>query len=212
MNSHPHPHLHSRPQPVPAPLVPIPAGLEHLPVVAGIAVPWITPRTSDGRFLFGLKNAERHRRCLVHHRCQICGRRLAHPLVLLASHSDLPRRRTREAGVHPSCAEYSLRACPAVGDLTRPPSALRSPFNVNTASGGHTGLPGALSEPWYALWLRDYNVVIDPATGAWTASWAHTVSLRIRPLGRLADLLNTSPPAAPPTRTHPDGTTAETLR
>jgi len=32
---------------------PIPVWLSHLPVVGGLAVPWITPLTQDGRYLLG---------------------------------------------------------------------------------------------------------------------------------------------------------------
>ena len=35
---------------------PIPLSLQHLPTVGGLVVPWITPRTADGRYLFGVVN------------------------------------------------------------------------------------------------------------------------------------------------------------
>jgi len=62
--------------------------------------PWITPRTGDGRFLFGVLDADRQRTCLTHRRCQICGKGLGRTLVLLARQSDLPRRCTAEPPAH----------------------------------------------------------------------------------------------------------------
>jgi len=94
---------------LPAP--PIPLALAHLPVVAGLAVPWFSPRTGDGRFLFGVLDADRQRTCLTHRRCQICGKGLGRTLVLLARQSDLPRRCTAEPPAHPWSAAYTARAC-----------------------------------------------------------------------------------------------------
>lgn len=37
------------------PAPPVPVHLAHLPTVAGLVVPYVTPRTSDGRFLFGVQ-------------------------------------------------------------------------------------------------------------------------------------------------------------
>ncbi|MBE1467464.1 hypothetical protein H4W33_006476 [Kibdelosporangium phytohabitans] len=57
---------------------PIPLSLQHLPTVGGLVVPWITPRTADGRYLFGSVDHDRMGRALVDRWCGVCGRPLEH--------------------------------------------------------------------------------------------------------------------------------------
>jgi hypothetical protein len=79
---------------------PLPAWLSHLPVSGGMAVPWITPHTSDGRHLFGTVNRDLMSTALIHRRCGVCGKPLDSRIVLLMRFSDLPRRCTSEPGLH----------------------------------------------------------------------------------------------------------------
>jgi len=88
-------------------LPPIPLWLAHLPVVAGMAVPWITARGLDGRHMFGALHPLRQRQAIFDHLCQVCGRRLDHRSILLMRLTDLPRQRTSEPALDPVCAAYT---------------------------------------------------------------------------------------------------------
>lgn len=97
------------------PVVPrIPAALAHLPVAAGLVVPWITPHAADGRPTLGVIDADRQHSCLTERRCQVCAEPLGEVFVLLARTGDLSRRRVAEPPMHPVCADYTARACPMV--------------------------------------------------------------------------------------------------
>jgi hypothetical protein len=93
---------------------PIPLRLAHRPVVAGLAVPWITTRSLDGRYLFGALDQSRQRQAIVQHRCQVCSRPLGERSILLMRLSDLSRRFTSEPALDPVCAAYSAVACPMI--------------------------------------------------------------------------------------------------
>lgn len=41
---------------------------------------------------------------------------------------------------------------------------------------------GAPAEAWFAVWLRDYAVILDPATDTLAASYTRTGPVRIRPI------------------------------
>lgn len=69
---------------------PIPLSLRHLPTQGELIVPWITPRTADGRDLFGSVDRDRMGRALLNRWCGVCGRPLEHRAVLLMRLSDLP--------------------------------------------------------------------------------------------------------------------------
>jgi len=160
---------------------PIPLNLHHLPVVAGLAVPWITPRLPDGRHLFGLLEQGRQHSCLTQRLCQVCGRPLDRVFVLLARASDLRRRRTAEPPVHPSCAAYTMRVCPMVAG--RMAHYRAQPHDLAGLAAVFPDAParlGAPAEPWFTVWLRSYTVITDPATGALSASYRPTDPLRIR--------------------------------
>lgn len=43
----------------------IPLSLQHLPTVGGLVVPWITPRTADGRYIFGSVDRDRMGHALI---------------------------------------------------------------------------------------------------------------------------------------------------
>jgi len=168
----------------PTPAVPpIPVWLSHLPVVGGLAVPWITPRTDDGRYLFGGLHPVRQRQAINQHRCQICGRSLECPLVLLMRLSDLPRQRTSEPALHPVCVAYTEAACPMVGGRMSHyrSRAMRLGTGMVAAEDEHARL-GAPAEPWFAVWLNRYQPITDPINGKPAASYAGIRPLRIRPI------------------------------
>ena len=182
------------------PVPPIPLSLAHLPVAAGLAVPWITPRTPDGRYLFGVIEAGRQRACLRDRRCQVCGRALTRPMVLLVRKSDLSRRCISEPPACPPCAAYTIRACPMVsGRLAHYRATLRDLGGIADAAPDVPARLGAPAEIWYAVWLARYDVIVDPATGNLAASFAHTRPLRVRRIGTPpADIAANEDSAPPP--------------
>lgn len=167
----------------------IPRWLSHLPTAGGLVVPWVTPRTADGRHLFGAVDADLVKQALLHRWCGVCGRPLDDRLVLLMRLSDLPRQCTPEPALHAQCSAYTTVACPMVaGRLEHYRS---TPVRVDTtmvSSPDAAIRQGKPAEPWFAVWLRAYRVVIDH--GNFAASYAGTRPLRIRPITfRLPGLL-----------------------
>jgi hypothetical protein len=170
----------------------IPASLSHLPVVAGLIVPWITLQTPDGRPLFGSIDAGRREWCLWQSRCQICAAALEHPTVLFAREQDLLRRRTAEPGLHPWCAHYCARACPMLAGRQRHyrrtdpdlPALLGLPQEaIRREDPAHTAARQAASaQTWFTVWVRGYRPVWDHATDALAASFADRPPLRVRRL------------------------------
>ncbi|WP_049795637.1 hypothetical protein [Frankia sp. EAN1pec] len=159
----------------------IPLSLAHLPTVGGLAVPWITPRASDGRHLFGAVNAGRKDRALLGRLCGVCGRHLDERLVLLMRLSDLPRQCTAEPALHPSCLTYTATACPMIQghlDHYRTTPQTLDPTMIPPADAA--ARRGAPAEPWFAVWLDGYTVTTDHDTLA--ASYAGSTPRRIRPL------------------------------
>jgi hypothetical protein len=160
---------------------PIPLSLQHLPTVGGLVVPWITPRTADGRYLFGSVDRDRVERALHGRWCGVCGRPLEYRAVLMMRLSDIPRQCTSEPALHPWCAAYTSESCPMIGGrLDHYRSSLpRLDTNMLPAPDA-TARQGAAAEPWFAVWLASYRVITDH--GNLAASYAGTRPLRIRPI------------------------------
>ncbi|MFD2422665.1 hypothetical protein [Amycolatopsis pigmentata] len=168
---------------------PIPVWLSHLPTLGGLVVPWITPRTADGRYLFGSVDQDRMAQALKRRWCGVCGQPLGSRFVLMMRLSDLPRQCTNEPALHPQCSAYTTSACPMIGGrLDR--------YRTSRPRLDHTMLPspdatkrqGASAEPWFAVWLATYRVITDH--GNLAASYTDTRPLRIRPITwRLPGLL-----------------------
>jgi hypothetical protein len=157
--------------------------------VGGLVVPWLTPRTADGRWLLGRVLADRVERALHARLCGVCGRELDKGrLVLLMRLSDLHRQRSFEPGLHPVCAKYTADACPMVAgrlDHYRPtPARLDATMIPDPDTADRQG---AAAPPWFAVWVREYEVIIDNGNPA--ASYAGTEPVRIRPLGRMSAAL-----------------------
>jgi hypothetical protein len=162
---------------------PVPVWLVHRPTVGGLVVPWITPRTQDGRYLFGGLHPQRQPRALTERLCQICGRRLDRPQILLLRLQDLPRQRTSEPALHPVCAAYTAAACPMVAGRMRHYRATPMRLDPNMVSAADTAARlGQPAEPWFAVWLQRYEATTDPRTGTPVASYAGLRPLRIRPI------------------------------
>ncbi|GLZ28101.1 hypothetical protein Lesp02_02910 [Lentzea sp. NBRC 105346] len=157
----------------------IPLWIAHLPVVGGLAVPWITPRTTDGRYLLGSIDRDRMHQALVYRWCGVCGRPLDDRLVLLMRLSDLPRQCTNEPALHPQCAAYTAAACPMVsGKLDHYRSTPVRLDATMAPSSDTSARQGAAAEPWFAVWLRTYRVIPDGDNLA--ASYNDISPLRIR--------------------------------
>lgn len=180
MPVNPYPTSHSVADDVGA-LPPIPLWLAHLPVVAGMAVPWVTARGLDGRYLFGTLHPLRQRQAINDRLCQVCGRRLDHRSILLMRLSDLPRQRTSEPALDPVCAAYTAAACPMVaGRMRRYRSTPPSLGHGLTEQVSQPSRLGASAEPWFAVWLNHYTPVTDGELQF--ASYADNRPLRIRPI------------------------------
>jgi hypothetical protein len=160
---------------------PIPVSLRHLPTVGGLVVPWITPRTIDGRYLFGSVDRALMERALLNRWCGVCGRPLTDRAVLMMRLTDLPRRCTNEPALDPWCTAYTVVSCPMIGgrlDHYRSNRPRLDPIMLPAPDA--SAREGAAAEPWFAVWLTDYRVVTDH--GNLAASYAHTKPLRIRPV------------------------------
>jgi hypothetical protein len=158
-----------------------------------MAVPWITPRLPGGRFVLGVVDAARQEHALRQRLCGVCGRRHGPRMVVLARERDLGRGLSAEPPLHPWCATYTAAVCPAVsGHLQHYRATPRPGFEPVE---GPAGTPhyvrderqaaarrGAPTEPWFAVWLNTYDLVRDPLTASWAASWQGRTPLRIRPL------------------------------
>ena len=162
-------------------LPPIPLSLQHLPTAGGLVVPWITPRTADGRYLFGTVDRDRMERALRYRWCGICGQQLEDRAVLMMRLSDLPRQCTSEPALHPWCAAYTSKACPMIaGRLDHYRSSLPELDTNMLPAPDAAARQGAPAEPWFAVWLDDYRVITDH--GNLAASYAGIKPLRIRPV------------------------------
>jgi hypothetical protein len=180
--------------PVLAGPVAIPVALAHLPVVGGMAVPWITPRLPDGRHLLGVVDAGRQRQALLQGLCGVCGRAHERRMVALARPRDLARQLVAEPPLHPVCARYTTQACPAVGGRMQhyrsTPRPLPDPVAVPGGIGYYVvedqeqaaSRRGAPADRWFAVWLSGYDTVWDPNTRTLSASWQAHEPLRIRPV------------------------------
>ncbi|GLZ30849.1 hypothetical protein Lesp02_30380 [Lentzea sp. NBRC 105346] len=160
---------------------PIPLSLQHLPTAGGLVVPWITPRTADGRYLFGSVDRDRMGHALVNRWCGVCGRPLEHRALLMMRLSDLPRQCTSEPALHPWCAAYTSESCPMIGGQLDHYRSSLPRLNTNMLSAPDASARrGAAAEPWFAVWLAGYRVITDH--GNLAASYAGTRPLRIRPI------------------------------
>jgi hypothetical protein len=166
---------------------PIPVRLAHRPTLGGLAVPYVTPRTDDGRHLFGGVDPHRQWQCLTQRRCGVCGLPLGEDfgqrLILLMRLSDLPARRTSEAALDPVCAAYTEAACPMVAGQLRHYRSTPMRLGAGMApAADEAARLGAPAEPWFAVWLTGYDTVIDPRSGQLAAAYTGIQPLRIRPI------------------------------
>src|SRR4051812_154693 len=159
----------------------IPLSLQHLPTAGGLVVPWITPRTGDGRYLLGSVDRRLADRALLNRWCGVCGRSLESRAVLVMRLSDLSRQCTNEPALHPWCAVSTSKSCPMVGGrLGHYRSSLPQLDTNMLRAPDAAARQGAAAEPWFAVWLAGYEVIRE--NGNHAASYARTEPLRIRPV------------------------------
>ncbi|KXK59542.1 hypothetical protein AWW66_23665 [Micromonospora rosaria] len=177
----------------------IPVRLARQPVLGGLAVPWITARTPDGRHRFGAVDHQRHTRALRDRLCQTCGDPLDPTRIVLAMRdSDLRLLISCEPAMHPVCAAYSATGCPMLAGRmshyrTSPPAEQRADPGV-ISHGDPTGSrPAAPAERWHLLWATGYRPVTHPLTDQPAALLLPEQILRVRPIG---------PPTAPSPADH----------
>jgi hypothetical protein len=162
---------------------PVPAHLAGRPTVGGLVVPVVTPRTLDGRYLFGKLGDLTQHRCLRGYRCGVCGTPLPERAVFFARRSDLRWQCTSEPAVCPPCAAYAAHACPMLAGRMARYRASQHPALAGIPVPDDNQRLGAPAEPWYAVWVRGYTVVEHPAKpGTLAGSWATIPPLRIRPV------------------------------
>lgn len=165
-----------------APAIPLP--LQHLRTVGGLVVPWITPRTPDDRIYFGSVDRRLVVNALQRRWCGVCGQPLTDRLVLMMRLSDLPRRCTIEPPLHPWCAAYSGTACPMLNGRMRRYRTSEPQYDTTVLSAPDAyARRGAPAEPWFAVWLSDYDLTTDH--GNLAASFTTSQLLRIRPVIQL---------------------------
>lgn len=162
----------------------IPVHLAGRPRSGGLVVPWITPATRGGLYLFGKLTDLAQYQCLTRALCQVCGQRLGRRVVLFAQESDLVYECTAEPAACPPCAAYSRRACPMLAGRRHRYRASEHRALAGSPPGADQLLrQAAPAEPWYAVWIRDYDVIDHPAQpGTLAASWRRIPPLRIRAL------------------------------
>lgn len=173
---------------------PIPARLAGRPTRSGLVVPWISVVLADGTAHLGNVHGTKSHTALMRKLCQTCGEPLERPLVLFATASGLELGQTSEPGMHPECAAYSAKACPMVNGMlkhykTADRVAGQPCFEPGCDCAGWVSeSPGADAgrsvEPWFAVWVDDYAVGVDPKTKlANAAIWKGFFEpLRVRPL------------------------------
>ncbi|TDC02659.1 hypothetical protein E1091_00210 [Micromonospora fluostatini] len=168
------------------PVVPlIPVRMRRLPTVGGLAVPWITLVTPDGRVRFGVVNARRQQAAILGRLCQICGQALEARIVLAMRAVDLRRHLAPEPGQHPECAGYSVRACPMLsGRLNqyRSNPAPVDPAVGTTVGDSERGRAGQPAEPWSLVWVSGYRATTDPENGLPAVLVLPWQVLRVRPI------------------------------
>ncbi|MFG3710958.1 hypothetical protein [Micromonospora sp. NPDC047730] len=164
----------------------VPLSLNHLPTVAGLAVPWITPTLPDGRHLFGKVDASRLRAALDKYLCSICGKPLDERIVFAMRDVDLRRLLSPEPGMHPACAHYSALACPMLGGrMARYGRAVGVAAEVGIPLGDPgNARAGHAADRYHLVWVNSYRVVTDPATDLPSAQVMPWQILRSRPIVR----------------------------
>jgi hypothetical protein len=168
----------------------IPMQLAHRPVLAGLAVPWITAQTPDGRIRFGSNNAHLTERALREGLCQTCGYRLDPTVVFAMRDCDLRLFTSPEPGMHAVCARYSAAGCPMLSGRMSHHRNIPLTTDIPGVEVVNLGDPTATrtdapAEPWNLMWASGYRTITHPLNGQPAAMVLPDQILRIRPIPKL---------------------------
>jgi hypothetical protein len=198
---------------VSTPVPNIPLRLAGRPTLGGLAVPWTTGSTPDGRIRFGTVDRTRQELAFTDRLCQTCGEPFEDRIVFAMRDSDLRTLTSHEPGMHPACGAYTATACPMIV-----PTAGRMHHYRTTSLAGQLadlgvtshGDPadaraGADAEPWQLVWASGYRVYTHPHTNLLAAMVLPEQILRVRRIGDTSPREEDPPGAADSTgsETHP---------
>lgn len=161
---------------------PIPATCEDRPTTKdGLVIPYGNVQLADGGADFRSHHHAAWRRCWQRDLCQVCGKRLGRPMVLLCGPNQLAALLFDEPATHPECAAYVAQACPMVaghrthyregrlvsagprGDRCATPGCDCGGWIENPTSG-----PTAAGQPahdWFAVYVRGYTLAATVERG-----------------------------------------------
>lgn len=125
--------------------IPMPDSIRALPIdpIRKVPIPWFVAWI-DGKPEFRLADGEKFARAIKERRCWVCGRRLDNRATYVIGPMCVINRVTAEPPCHPTCAEYSVKACPF---LSRPGMVRRE-----------GGLPESVENPEGLMILRNPGV------------------------------------------------------
>jgi hypothetical protein len=89
----------------------VPSFLAHLPVVAGMPVPFFVT-WFDGVPDFRVPDTEKVAECLKFRLCGICGRKLGEHMYFIGGPLSKANKLFNDPPMHKACAEFSSRVCP----------------------------------------------------------------------------------------------------
>lgn len=155
----------------------IPASCAYRPTIGGVVIPWVNVQLADGGVDFRSQHESRSQRCWLNGLCQVCGRFITKPFVLLGGPEHVRSLLFDEPPLHPECAVYVTKACPMVaGRMER--FADRDAISngrrgqtcpdpdcdcggwVQTASAGQP-IPGRPAHDWYAVYVSGYSCAVS---------------------------------------------------
>lgn len=171
---------------------PMLAAMLHRPTVGGLAVPWVTVSTPDGRHLFGGVDATRHDMALHLRLCQSCGEPLQRLVVFAMRLGDMARMLSPEAAMHPWCAWYASRACPMLaGQMIHYRASSQLPklpdgMTMHTFGDPSGSRRAAKADEYFLVWATHFRPTVDPVTKRWAALVIPDWIVRARRTGDVA--------------------------
>lgn len=170
------------------PIPNIPLRLAGRPTLGGLAVPWTTGSTPDGRIRFGTVDRTRQELAFTDRLCQTCGEPFEDRIVFAMRDSDLRTLTSHEPGMHPVCAAYAATACPMLAgrmyhNRTTSLAGQLADLGVTSHGDPADARAGAIAEPWQLVWASGYRVYTHPHTKLLAAMVLPEQILRVRRIG-----------------------------
>ena len=178
---------------------PIPATCVHRPTIGGLVRPWVNVELADGGIDFRSQHRRRAELAITNQLCQVCGRPLCRPNILLGGPDQLRTLAFGEPPLHAECAVYTSYACPMVaGRMNHVRTAaplVQGPRGAACATpgcdcGGWVSTEPAeipteapQPQPWYALYTSGYTSARDEH-GKLLAITSPAAVLRVRLVSR----------------------------